>query len=275
MKKIMFFDIDGTLMEDSARHFVPESTVRALRLAREAGHLLYVNTGRPVINVDADVRCLGFDGYICGCGTYIECGGKEVFYRTNPPEVCKEMAELVRATDCAPLYERRDAFYFDPKTRDLPFIKVIRDTFRMQEKNVWRSVDDADFGFDKFVIAYDEHSDLEGFKAGIAPYFDFIDRGWGFGEMAPKGCSKRTGAEYVLRYHGIDKAHAYAIGDSLNDLPMLEAAGTGISMGNGGLLLPHADYVTEDLYHDGVYKAMEHFGFFTAEPTKEYSYAQR
>ena len=33
-------------------------------------------------------------------------------------------------------------------------------------------------------------------------------------------------------------------------------------MGNGGLLIPHADYVTEDLMHDGIYKAMEHFGFF-------------
>ena len=82
-RKIMFFDIDGTLMEDSASHFVPESTVTALRKAREAGNLLFVNTGRPVINVDADVRVLGFDGYICGCGTYIEIGGKEVFYHRN------------------------------------------------------------------------------------------------------------------------------------------------------------------------------------------------
>ena len=30
MRKIMFFDIDGTLMEDSPTHFVPESTIRAL-----------------------------------------------------------------------------------------------------------------------------------------------------------------------------------------------------------------------------------------------------
>lgn len=262
MRKIMFFDIDGTLMEDSATHFVPESTVRALRLAREAGHLLYVNTGRPVINVDADVRVLGFDGYICGCGTYIEVDGKEQFYLTNPPDVCRKMAELIRRTDCAPLFERRDAFFFDPRTRDLPFVREIRDTFRMQEKNVWRSVDDEDFSFDKFVIAYDEKSDLAAFKAGIAPYFVFIDRGWGFAEMAPAGFSKRTGMEAVLRHHGMAKADAYAIGDSLNDLPMFEGAGTKIAMGNGEKLIPYADYVTADLWHDGIWQAMEHFGFF-------------
>ena len=262
MRKILFFDIDGTLMEDDPSHFVPESTVKALRLAREAGHLLFVNTGRPVVNVDADVRVLGFDGYICGCGTYIECGGQELYYHPTSVSICREMVQLIRDTDCAPLFERRDAFFFDPQTRDLPFIREIRDTFRMQEKNVWRSVDDADFSFDKFVIAYDEQSDLDAFKAGIAPYFVYIDRGYGFGEMAPIGCSKRTGMEWVLRHYGIDRAQAYAIGDSLNDLPMFEGAGTGIAMGNGEKLIPYADYVTDDLRHDGIYKAMEHFGFF-------------
>ena len=261
-RKILFFDIDGTLMEDSASHFVPQSTYKALELARKAGHLLFVNTGRPVINVDADVRILGFDGYICGCGTYIEIGGKECFYHRTPSSVCKEMVQLIRKTDCAPLFERRDAFFFDPKTRDLPFIREIRDTFKMQEKNVWRSTDDPDFGFDKFVIAYDEKSDLEGFKKGIQQHFAYIDRGYGFGEMAPLGYSKRTGMEYVMKHFGLQKNDVYAIGDSLNDLPMFEGAGTGIAMGNGDKLIPYADYVTADLWHDGIYKAMEHFGFF-------------
>ena len=261
-RKILFFDIDGTLMEDSSSHFVPESTVTALRLARQAGHLLYVNTGRPVINVDADVRVLGFDGYICGCGTYIELDGRELFYHTNPPALCREMVKLIRETDCAPLFERRDAFYFDPQTRELPFITKIRDTFRMQEKNVWRSTEDADFSFDKFVIAYDDKSDLAGFKAGIAGKFQYINRGEGFGEIVPEGFSKKTGMDFVLAHHHMDRAQAYAIGDSLNDLPMFEGAGTSICMGNGDLLKPYADYVTADLWHDGVYQAMEHFGFF-------------
>lgn len=262
MRRIIFFDIDGTLMEDSAAHFVPDSTVKALRLAREAGNLLYVNTGRPVINVDADVRELGFDGYICGCGTYIEMDGRELFYHTNPRELCLDMVRLIRETDCAPLFERRNAFFFDPETRELPFIREIRDTFRMQEKNVWRNVNEEDFGFDKFVIAYDERSDLAAFKAGISPDFDYIDRGYGFGEIVPSGFSKRTGMEFVLERLGMTKADAYAIGDSLNDLPMFEGAGTRIAMGNGGQLIPYADYVTADLWHDGIWQAMAHFGFF-------------
>lgn len=262
MRRIMFFDIDGTLMEDSASHFVPESTITALKRAREAGNLLIVNTGRPVINVDADVRVLGFDGYICGCGTYIEIDGKEIFYHPTSVSLCREIVTLIRDCDAAPLFERRDAFFFDPATRDLAFIRKIRDMFRMQEKNVWRSADDEDFSFDKFVIAYDEQSDLERFKAGIEGKFTFIDRGYGFAEMTPCSCSKQTGIERVLAHYGLSKADAYAIGDSLNDLPMFQGAGTSIAMGNGGMLIPYADYVTDDLYHDGVANAMAHFGFF-------------
>ena len=262
MPKIMFFDIDGTLMEDSPAHFVPASTPEALRRARAAGHLLYVNTGRPVINVDADVRALGFDGYICGCGTYSESGGTELFYATNPPALCRETAQLIRSCGAAPLYERRDACFFDPEARMLPFIATIRDTFRMQEKNISRSVTDPDFSFDKFVIAYDELTNLERFKESIQPYFTFIDRGWGFAEMVPLPYSKKTGIEYVLAHCGLCKEDAYAIGDSLNDLPMFEGCGTSVAMGNGEKLIPYADYVTADLWHDGIAQALGHFGFF-------------
>ncbi|MDE6729546.1 MAG: HAD-IIB family hydrolase [Oscillospiraceae bacterium] len=261
-QKIMFFDIDGTLMEDSSSHYMPESTLQALQLARQAGNLLFVNTGRPAVNVDQDVRKLNFDGYICGCGSYIEINQEVVLYHGNPPAICREIAQLVRDCNASPLYERRDAFFFDTHTRILPFIREIRESFRIQEKNIWRDSTDPDFSFDKFVIAYDNATDLEQFKAGIAPYFVFIDRGEGFAEMAQKNYSKKTGIEYILNYYQIPKANAYAIGDSLNDLPMFETVGTGIAMGNGEKLIPYADYITADLWHDGIYQAMQYFEFF-------------
>ena len=249
-------------MEDSPAHYVPPGTRAALRRARAAGHLLYVNTGRPLVNVGDDVRALGFDGYICGCGTYIESGGTELLYVTVPPALCRETVQLVRACGAAPLYERRDAFFFDPEARALPVISEIREQFRLEGKNVGRTADDPDFSFDKFVIAYDAQSDLARFRKGIAPYFTFIDRGYGFAEMVPLQYSKQTGTEFILKHCGLRREDAYAIGDSLNDLPMLAGCGTGIAMGNGEKLFPYADYVTADLRHDGVAQAMAHFGFF-------------
>ena len=91
--------------------------------------------------------------------------------------------------------------------------------------------EDGDWYTDKFVIWYDGESDLEGFQAGLTGKFDYIDRGNGFAEMVPCGCSKATGMEKMVQLLGADRSHVFAVGDSLNDRPMLEAAGTGIAMG--------------------------------------------
>jgi len=46
MIKIIFFDIDGTLVSFKT-HRIPESAVEALQRARTAGLKIYISTGRP------------------------------------------------------------------------------------------------------------------------------------------------------------------------------------------------------------------------------------
>ena len=219
-KRIMFFDIDGTLMDESPEHRKPESTLKALRLAREAGNLLFVNTGRPRSIVGDEVREMGFDGFVYGCGTNIEIGGEEIFYRTNAPGVCADIVRLVRECDASPMYERRDGVFFDPTTRDLAFVEGVKAGFVITGNVLDRTTEDADFGFDKFVICFDEKTDIARFRRGIEGSFDYIDRGEGFAELVPCGFSKGRGIDSVLEHFGIAKEDSYAIGDSLNDLPM-------------------------------------------------------
>ena len=45
MKKVLFFDIDGTLLSHRTLT-IPESAKRAVRKAKENGHLIFINTGR-------------------------------------------------------------------------------------------------------------------------------------------------------------------------------------------------------------------------------------
>ena len=45
-KSIIFFDVDGTLVVGGPREYIPDSAVRAIRSAREKGHLCYLCTGR-------------------------------------------------------------------------------------------------------------------------------------------------------------------------------------------------------------------------------------
>ena len=262
MRKIMFFDIDGTLIPEREGAKMPESTRKALVKAHEMGHLLYVNTGRPSCNVGSDVREHGFDGYVFGCGTMVVCAGQEISRSTVDKGLCIATAGLLREYNAVPMYERSDGVFFDFGMREMPMITGIRESFARQGKNVDRSVDDADFSFDKFIICYDESVNADSLKTELEKDYFWIHRGEGFAEIVPKPCSKASGIAQVLEYHGIPKENAYAVGDSLNDLPMFGAVGTGIAMGNGIALKPYAQYLTDDIDSDGIYNAMEHFGFF-------------
>jgi len=72
-----------------------------------------------------------------------------------------------------------------------------------------------------------------------------------------KEASKKFGIEYVQKKYGITKAETGAIGDMPNDLPLFEASGLKIAMGNGDIELKNkADFVTKHIDEDGVAYAM-------------------
>ena len=67
--KLLFFDIDGTLITDDERRHFPDSAKEAIKQARKNGHKVFINTGRVYVNVDDKILEPGFDGVVSGCGT--------------------------------------------------------------------------------------------------------------------------------------------------------------------------------------------------------------
>jgi hydroxymethylpyrimidine pyrophosphatase-like HAD family hydrolase len=51
-------------------------------------------------------------------------------------------------------------------------------------------------------------------------------------EIAPAGVSKWTGVWRLAEEWGITAEEICAVGDDVNDIPMIEAAGLGVAMGN-------------------------------------------
>ena len=72
---VVFFDIDGTVVDNDTQ-IIPDSTVEAIRLLRENGHLSVVNTGRPYGHVDPRIKAMDFDGWICACGMEVILKGE-------------------------------------------------------------------------------------------------------------------------------------------------------------------------------------------------------
>lgn len=263
MRKIAFFDIDGTLTSEIDGS-VPESAISAIRAARANGNLMFLNTGRCFQNVERRFRDVGFDGYVCGCGTNIYCGGREILHVAQTHETIMKLLQKARETGIDILFESRKEVAFD-LTRPLAHPGAIRqyNAFAARNYKMPEDLENPNFFCDKFVIWYERPEQLAAFRKVSDARFTCIDRGGTFREFVPHGYSKATGIQYVLDYYGLEKENAYAFGDSNNDLPMLTFLPNSVAMGNASptALFDQVSYVTAKASEDGIKLALEHFGF--------------
>lgn len=261
-KKVMFFDIDGTLLPPGGNEFTP-SAMAAVKKARENGHLMFINTGRTVANLDSYMLHAGFDGYVCACGTYILLNNELALYKHTENAVCAKIVDLARTCRMDIVFESWHGIYYDPKEIRLPeTMHLIHDLERHQM--ITAGFETKDFNFDKFVTFKRPDSDLKAFVKAISGWFDYIDRGYGFGEYVPKGYSKATGIQFILDRFHLPLSAAHAIGDSTNDLPMLRFVPHSIAMGNSDpkSLFDEVEFVTKSIDEDGIAYALKHYGFF-------------
>ena len=261
--KIAFFDIDGTITSE-VDSSIPERTRKGIALARDAGHLMFINTGRCFQNVGARFREIGFDGYVCGCGTNIYCGNEEILSVTQSHDTIMDILHIARITDVDLLFESKKYVCFD-LSRPLkdPHANRMYDSFLRRGYEMPTDLEHPDFVSDKFVIWFQEPAQLQAFRKVSDPHFECIDRGGNFTEFVPIGYSKATGIQRVLDYYKLPLSRAYAFGDSNNDLPMLQYVPNSIAMGNSSpaSLFDQVSYVTDNASQDGIWHALLHFGF--------------
>lgn len=260
MPSVIFFDIDGTIATEDGRFYIPDSTREAIVRTRKKGNLTFINSGRTVFNINPRIRKLGFDGYICGCGTYIEYDNEILLHHTPEKNLCREVVSLMRKCRVTPVYEHSDGYFFDDNAVSNPELDDFMTNFVDDGIDVTRRADDEDFIFDKFVVWTNPESDTELFFRETGKYFSVIDRGNGFYENVPLGYTKATAIDIILKKLNIPVSEAYAVGDSMNDLPMLQAVPNSIAMGGAEKLYPYVSYITTAVEEDGIYNALRHFG---------------
>lgn len=257
---VVFFDIDGTVM-DYDTQIIPESAVEAIRLLKKNGHIPVVNTGRPIGHVDSRIRELEFSGWVCSCGMELILNG-EVIYEDYPTdEECRMILQTAHDCRMALQTEGQDSLLYDAQ---MPYpAQGQREAKRLKEQGLRvEPIQESDeLGFVKYVTYDTPGCDRERFLRETAPYFDPIIRTNTLIEYVKKGHSKAEGMERFLKELNIPKEETFAFGDSENDLPMFEMAGTTICMGDGlEEVKQKADYVTDAVLDDGIFNALRHFG---------------
>lgn len=256
---VVFFDIDGTLWDD--KMIVPESTKTAIKLLQENGHKAFVCTGRSMGNVnDPQFDEIGFDGFVAACGNHVQMDGKILYERNMSYEEVKSVYNASRQYRMPIIYEGtkyqwldRDGFdgdgYIDYIVQNLKDVAVYLDECELDSIEA-----------NKFSALVKEYTDFNSIKEALQNDFDFMDHGDGIIEAVPKGTSKATGIKWLCNYLGVPISETYAIGDSINDLEMLQFAGHSVAMGNASQVAKDAaEYITTHIHEDGIMNALKHY----------------
>lgn len=265
--KYLFFDVDETLYSNKTGQ-IPPSAGEALKRAQANGHKIFLNTGRPYAYVGTDFFSLNFDGYLCGNGTDLRYRGDILYHRELPEQIQRAIIDLCSTYSIrASLEGSRCSYFTDDDTSFHPYyasmIEVCKSSEGMVIEFSWDHVE----SFDKLVCfsSPDAPQNMAAFIEQIKS-LDFplkcIRNDDSFYEIIPEGTSKGTAITYIAEYFNIPKDDCYAFGDAPNDLPMFEAAGHGIALGNAyDCVKDVAEYVTTDIDAHGIRNALDHYGF--------------
>ncbi len=262
--KMIVLDMDDTLLTDD--HIISEATKTALMLAQEKGVKVVLASGRPtyaMLDAAKELRLaeygsfiLSFNGAkITNCQT-----NEELFSSTLSPETVHQLFDLSQReniwihtymNDEIITQENNPFTEIEGKLTGLP-IKTVADfkqtvstpvvkVLMVKEENYLKEVEAR--------LQKELANDLSVMRS--KPYFL---------EFTELGVTKGTSLAILIEKLGISREEVIAIGDSYNDVAMIEFAGLGVAMGNAPDDVKQlADYVTDTNNNDGIAKVIDTF----------------
>lgn len=252
-KALVFFDLDGTLLNDQS--LVDEDVKEALAQLKDNGAVPFIATGRSPIEVQHIIEDTVIDSFITLNGQYIQFEGKEVFRNVIPKEVVTDLKKLTSEKNMAlSLYSAdkiRATYHNETIKKAYGFIHedppAIDDSLDLNEEILMMLVINEDSSIDHEIT--DVFSNLSFYRN--TPYsIDTIS----------KGHNKAKGIDALLDSTGLSGIPLYAFGDGANDKEMLERVDHSVAMANGlDEVKELADYITSANTDGGVIEGLRHF----------------
>lgn len=264
---VLFFDVDGTLtsfdpddMTDKDFNAIHPSkaVVDAFGRLRNAGHQAFICTGRPLWLVADGLRALNPAGIVAMAGATLEIEGRVVHEDCFDEDIVEELARRITVAGGEALFETNGATYsLEPVGVEQSFLLGAGVVHGVDQMRV-----DGRLRVGKVCINACDLACVVNDDGFIDREFELCNTGGQNRELSPKSIDKGVGVARALAYLGrAGNARTFGFGDSGNDLGMLAAVETAVAMGNA---MPEvkavADYVTDDVAHDGTVTAMQHFG---------------
>lgn len=249
----VFFDLDGTLLDDDS--MVSSEVKEALAQMKEKGAVPFIATGRSPVEIQHVLDETVIDSFICLNGQYIQYEGKEVYRNPIPKEMLKKLKEMADEKEIGV------SFYSDSKIRMTRWSDTAIDAYGYIHEDPPEV--DADF-YQKedimmaLVITEDETQDDDFIQA--FPEFEFYRNTPYSIDTILEGHSKATGITELVKILNAEEVPLYAFGDGANDIEMMEKADTAIAMENGlDEVKEAAEYVTASNTNGGIVEGLEKY----------------
>lgn len=252
--KAAFFDIDGTLLSHKLKA-VPQSALDAIEQMQKKGILCVAATGRSIMEFNRlPTKGIQMDGYITLNGQLVLDGHQEIL-SSHPLEgsARDHLLKLFNEKTIPILLIEKDRLY----------INEIDEQVKIATLAVSTPLPPIDSWSGNPVYSAIGYIPKEKEEALHALLPEFTITRWcdQAVDLLRKGGSKQAGIEEFLKLHHIRPEETIAFGDGENDLEMIRHAGIGVAMGNAkDIVKENADYITDDVEHDGIQKAALHFG---------------
>jgi Cof subfamily protein (haloacid dehalogenase superfamily) len=260
--RLVAIDLDGTLLDDSKR--MTARTVEALRCVRGSGVRVVIASARPPRSVRHVYHELGLDTLQInynGALVWDETARRAVDHLPMEPAVVRALVEGARAkfpqvlVSCEVLDRWCTDRFDDTYTTETG--KLFRpDVVAPVEEFCVEPVTKLMLLAEPNVV-----SALEPIMRATPLDVSVIRSDPDLIQIMSSGASKGVALRLVADHYGVAMDQVLAIGDALNDVPMLEAAGIAVAVDNAH---PHvklaADWVAPSNNDHGVHAALVRYG---------------
>ena len=256
MKKAIFFDIDGTLIDASKGMIHLSDKVRsALNALKNSGNYIFIASGRPLDFLDPELVNFGFNGFLLMNGSVVIVDDKVVFAEAIDKTIIDDIVSTCEKFKIEYILQSHPKVYLKKNFKRMENFYV---SFKIDVNNFVREFNPGDLPVYKMEFqTADARTDVAALYkkwlnspelTGIVDPFHRNNM-----ELYSSKNSKGSGILHALEYLGIDVKNSYAFGDGLNDIEMIQTVGCGMVMSSGNdKLKKFAKHVVPGVHEDGV-----------------------
>lgn len=273
--KLVALDLDGTLFDNSSR--ISKRNLTAIRSITDKGIHVVISTGRPFEGIPFDqIKGTGINYAITanGSGIYEISTGKCLYENAMDEELVTPILNFLLTRDI-----HMDAFISGKGYTPIQCVETAQKltvpssiknyiiTTRTRLDNILQFIHENQLKVQKMTLNFYPAADgtlidRETVRKFLVsnPSITTVCGGYNNLEFTRADANKGVGLRKLAEILGVNPDATMAIGDTENDLAIIEAAGIGVAMGNAtDAVKARADYVTTTNTKDGVAAAIEHF----------------